>query len=242
MTPPGETTSHSSRAATDRLLSDLRAGRWRPRAWARFLAAAGVRSAQQAARHHHALLELTALHAAFALAGRRPRWIATSWIMCVLHLGMLQDRAHLGAANALTLTRANLPATRPPLGRWLSLAAMVADLIDGQLARHTSTTTPFGAYADPLADAAFWTWQVGTNQPQGARTHAARATVGLIWAAPAILVAVSSFRHGHMTDPPRPKWVRAAAWVQILLTAHALHKQRRPSPAATTASPDCAST
>lgn len=88
----------------------------------------------------------------------RLRWVATSWALTALHLGMLEDRSHLGSANALTLVRANLAVTGTPLGRWLPVSALTTDFVDGQLARHTRTETPFGRYADALADTAFWTW------------------------------------------------------------------------------------
>ena len=96
--------------------------------------------------------QTTALHGVFFLVGKgfRRRWVATSWILTALHLGMLEDRSHLGAANTLTLARANLPVTGPALGRWLGITALTTDFVDGKLARHTGNTTPFGRYADHL--------------------------------------------------------------------------------------------
>ena len=129
----------SSRAATNRLLLDLRAQRWRSTAWAQFVAAATARSVEQATVHRVALAQPTALHCLFLMMGRgaRLRWVATSWTLTALHLGMLENRSHLGAANTLTLVRANFPVTGAPLGRWLGISALTTDFVDGKLARHT---------------------------------------------------------------------------------------------------------
>lgn len=48
----------SRRAATDRLLRELRGGGWTPRAWIRFCSAALARSAEQARCRPRALLEV----------------------------------------------------------------------------------------------------------------------------------------------------------------------------------------
>lgn len=146
----------SSRAATNRLLFDMRTRRWR-------------------------LAEVTALHGLFLFVGGRGRWrwVAASWTLSALHLGMLEDRSHLGSAKVLTLVRANLPVTGSALGHWLAFSAMLTDFVDGKLARHTDTATPFGRYADPLADAAFWMWLTLTDTADGSRIR--RALVVLIW-------------------------------------------------------------
>ncbi|MGI9156585.1 MAG: CDP-alcohol phosphatidyltransferase family protein [Marmoricola sp.] len=211
----------SSRAATNRLLLDLRTRRWRPTAWAQFVAAATARSVDQAVVHRRALAQTTALHGLFLMMGQgsRWRWVATSWTLTALHLGMLEDRSHLGAANTLTLVRANLPVTGTLLGRWLGISALTTDFVDGRLARHTGTTTPFGRYADPLADTAFWTWLSFTYTGRGSRT--VRAAVALTWLAPLLSVTATSFGRGQMIEPPRPRWIRPAVALQLLLaTAH----------------------
>ncbi len=67
--PPG------SREFIDQALAELRAGRWSPRAWMRFLAQSTERSVLQALRRPGARLEITAVHgAAFCVRrGLRPR-------------------------------------------------------------------------------------------------------------------------------------------------------------------------
>ena len=226
----------SSRAATNRLLLDLRTRRWRPAAWSQFVADATTRSVEQAVVHRRALAQTTALHGLFLLMGKgsRWRWVATSWTLTALHLGMLEDRSHLGAANTLTLVRANLPVTGPALGRWLGITALTTDLFDGKLARHTGTTTPFGRYADPLADTAFWTWLTFTDTGRGSRTVA--AAVVLTWLSPIVSVTATSFARGRMIEPPRPRWIRPAAILQILIATRAL--RHRPISRATETSDD----
>lgn len=228
---PRDTQPESSRAATNRLLLDLRTRRWRPAAWAQFVAGASTRSVEQAVLHRRALAETTALHGLFLSMGQgqRWRWVTTSWILTALHLGMLEDRSHLGTANTLTLVRANLPVTGPPLGRWLGITALTTDLLDGKLARHTGTTTPFGRYADPLADTAFWTWLTFTETGRGSR--AVQAAVLLTWLSPIVSVTATSFARGRMIEPPRPRWIRPAAILQVLIATRAL--KRRPITRAT---------
>lgn len=223
-----DTAPETSRAATDGLLLELRTRRWRPAAWAGFLADATTRSLEQAALHPRALGEVTALHGLFLFVGGRDawRWVATSWTLSALHLGMLEDRAHLGAANALTLVRASLPVTGSALGRWLAVSAMASDFVDGRLARRTGTATPFGRYADPLADAAVWTWLTRPDAGRGSRVL--QACVVSTWVGPAADVIARSVARGRMVEAPRPRWIRPAAAVQILIAARDL--RRRPSP------------
>ncbi len=228
----------SSRAATNRLLLDLRAQRWRSTAWAQFVAAATARSVEQATVHRAALAQSTALHCLFLMMGQgaRLRWVATSWTLTALHLGMLENRSHLGAANTLTLVRANLPVTGAPLGRWLGISALTTDFVDGKLARHTGTTTPFGRYADPLADTAFWTWFTFTDPGRGSRT--VQTAVALTWLAPILSVTATSIARGQMIEPPRPRWIRPAVTLQILLATRALQR-RHISPATSTPEDGC---
>jgi phosphatidylglycerophosphate synthase len=206
----------ASRAATDELLAGLRAGRWRPAAWARFVAASAHRSVHQARRHPRALAEATILHAAFAvLAGERGRrWALVSWLLAVSHLGMLENHRSLGLPNAVTLLRANLAAIGGPV-RWLPVAALASDLIDGRLARHMGSETAFGAHADSLADAAFWTWFALRHEPsRGVRIAALAA-----WAVPVVIVTTASIGCGRMVDPPRPAALRLGAAMQALIAA-----------------------
>lgn len=136
-----------SRAATNALLVQLRDGGWRPAAWRRFLLTASRRSACQAAYRPRAVAEITFLHLAFLAAarGRGRLWAMVSWLLCLTHLGMLEERVTIGPANVLTLLRAHLPILAPD-ARWLGVTAITTDLLDGALARAREETTPFGDY------------------------------------------------------------------------------------------------
>lgn len=130
-----------SRAFVDRALSELRLGRWRPAAWARFLGGCAARSAQQARLHRRAAVEVSALHLLMALLLPRtaPRLVA-AWGLAITHLGLLGETRSIGAATALSLVRGSLPA-----GRLAPLAALATDLADGHLARRAGSTA-FGAF------------------------------------------------------------------------------------------------
>ena len=223
---PPDPRPESSRAATNGLLLDLRTRGWRPTAWAQFVVDATTCSIQQAVQHREALAQTTALHGLFLIIGHgsRRRWVATSWTLTALHLGMLEDRSHLGVANTLTLVRANLPVTGTSLGRWLGMCALTTDFVDGKLARHTDTATPFGRYADPLADTVVWTWLSFTQTGRGSR--AIRAAVLLTWLYPILTVTITSFRDGEMIEPPQPRWIRPATILQILIATRALRGGR----------------
>ncbi|MGH3496837.1 MAG: CDP-alcohol phosphatidyltransferase family protein [Nocardioidaceae bacterium] len=215
----------SSRAATNALLHDLAAGCWRPAAWAKFLVAAARRSVDQARVHPRALAEVTALHGLlFAVAppsGRR--WISSSWLLASTHLGLLEDRSHLVPADLLTLARGNLPAVVGARHPWVASLAMATDFVDGKLARGTGTTTPFGAYADVFADASFWIWFT-TDREDG---RWVRVTAAATWLLPVAAVTALSVGRGRMVDAPRPRWVRPAATLQVLLTGRALWRAQR---------------
>lgn len=158
--------------------------------------------------HPRAALEATALHALLALPpGGRPR-AAAAWLLTITHLGLLGSGASLGLANALSLLRAGLP-----VGRWSAPIAMASDAADGWLARRRGGTA-FGAFADPLADAAFWT--AVAFRPGSGRL--ARSAVLCLWLAPAGAIAVAYFVRGQAVDYPRPLvWRRASVLVQSLL-------------------------
>ncbi|WP_327327069.1 CDP-alcohol phosphatidyltransferase family protein [Streptomyces sp. NBC_01210] len=83
--------------------------------------------------------------------------MASSQALAVTHLGLLERREQLTAADTLTLIRANLPALPGRASRWSGPLAIVLDLADGRLARRQGAVSPFGDYADTLADAAYWT-------------------------------------------------------------------------------------
>lgn len=103
-----------SRAATDALLEILRNGRWRPGAVGCFLRMAAHRSLRQATRHPCAFVQAGALHGLLFTPARGPgarTWVATSWTLTVLHLGLLEKRDQLSGADVITILRGNLPAT-----------------------------------------------------------------------------------------------------------------------------------
>lgn len=204
-----------SRAATNELLAQVRAGRWSADAWLRLLAAASRRSIEQARARPRALAEVTALHLGLAaVAGRNgTKWIMLTWLLAATHLGLLEGRKSMGPANLLTLMRANLPAVESPLGRWVPVLALASDFIDGKLARGTGTETAFGQYADFLADTAFWTWFSLNFEP----SRTVRTATFAAWAGPVIAVAAWSFARGKMVEVPRRCWFRPAASVQVLL-------------------------
>jgi hypothetical protein len=209
-----------SRQRTEELLAGLRAGRWRSAAWCLFACRATVISWQAAAARPRAAAEVIALHAGLLWAARNPgrasrAWTGLSWLLAITHLGLLGQRRSLGAANAITLTRANLPALAG--GRWTGPAVLAADLLDGQLAWRRGEVTVFGSYADSIADAAFWTWFAVRHEPG----RVLRAVAAAAWAAPVAAVTVLSAARGQMIDVPRPALVRPAAPLAVLLVVRA---------------------
>ncbi|MEU8619477.1 CDP-alcohol phosphatidyltransferase family protein [Streptomyces sp. NPDC048623] len=223
MQPVAEMTD--SRAATNALLRELREGRPASAALVRFLDQAARRSLHQAVRRPRALAELTALHAAlYALAaGRRPGrgWVATSWGLSVLHLGLLEHRTRLATADVLTLLRANLPALPGGSGRASGMLAIGLDLADGRLARRQSTVTPFGDYADTFADAAYWMWLTLRHEP----SRTVRAAAAAAWAVPVVTLTGVAVRRGTMPERPRPVLLRPAAALQAVVAVR--HLTRR---------------
>lgn len=214
-----------SRAATNALLGMLRQDHWRPHAVARFLGQAAGRSARQAARRPRALGQITALHGLLlARAGKqRPGrgWVATSWTLSVLHLGLLEHRDRLAPADVLTLIRGTLPATATGSSRWSGLLAIALDLADGRLARNQGTVSPFGDYADSFADAAYWTWLTLRHEP----SRTVRAAGIAAWALPVVTVTAIGIRRGSMPERPRPALLRPAAAMQgVVAVRHFLRQ------------------
>ncbi|WP_308378024.1 CDP-alcohol phosphatidyltransferase family protein [Streptomyces sp. ISL-98] len=213
-----------SRAATNALLGALKQDRWRPHAVARFLWQAADRSVRQAAHHPRALTHTTALHG-LLLALTRDRgdkaWVATSWTLGALHLGLLEHRDGLSPADALTLLRGNLPATIVGSSRVSGVLAIASDLADGRLARRQATVSPFGDYADSFADAAFWTWLVLRHEP----SRAVRAAAIAAWALPVVTVTALAVSRGTMPERPRPALLRPAAAMQgVVAVRHLLRR------------------
>lgn len=214
-----------SRAATNALLGMLKQGRWRPHAVAGFLWQAADRSARQAARRPRALGQVTALHCLLlARAGqRRPGrgWVAASWALGVLHLGLLEHRDRLAPADVLTLIRGNLPAMAVGSSRWSGLLAITLDVADGRLAREQGTVSPFGDYADSLADAGYWTWLTLRHEP----SRAVRVAAIAAWAVPVVTVTAVGIHRGSMPERPRPALLRPAAAMQgIVALRHLLRR------------------
>ena len=209
-----------SRQRTTELLGGLRDGRWRPAAWSRLASRAAVMSWQAAAARPRAAAEVTALHAALLWLSRYSgrgsgAWVGASWLLTVTHLGLLGQRRSLGAANAVTLVRANLPALA--CGRWTGPATLAADLLDGQLARRCGEETVFGSYADPLADAAFWAWFAARHEP----SRGVRAAAAAAWTAPVAAATVLSIARGQVTGVLRHEVLRPAAPLSVLLVVRA---------------------
>ena len=209
-----------SRAASNALLEGLRQGRFGPRAWGRFTVEITARSIQEARKRPIAFAEATAVHAGMAaLAHPRGRlWIASSWIMTVTHLGMLEERRTMGIPNLLTVARANLPAAAHRLGDAVPVLALVTDFVDGKLARATGAVTRFGTQGDYLSDTALWTWFVVTHEksrPWQVATFAA-------WALPVVALTAMSIAQGGVIDLPRSRWVRPAALMEVLIGGRVL--------------------
>ncbi len=209
-----------SRAATDELLGGLRRGGFAGRALGAFIADATLRSIREARKRPVALAEATAVHAGMAaLAHPHGRvWVATSWLMTVTHLGMLEERRTMGIPNLLTIARANLPAAEARLGSAVPVLALVTDFIDGKLARRTGTVTRFGTQGDYLADAALWTWFTVKHEHSRGWQLATLAA----WAIPVAGLTIASVAKGGMVDVPRSRWLRPAAAVEVLIGARVL--------------------
>ena len=157
------------------LLDELRAGRFKPAAWLRFLWTSFARARSNRRRHRRAHRQVLAL----ALLGLglpggvvalgRPLLAALAagwWVLVLLmadwHLGMLErpDGSRLpglGVANTVTLLRAGAIPLLPALGPTeLGLALVGAgfsDVIDGSLARARGESSRLGAWADGAVDA-----------------------------------------------------------------------------------------
>ncbi|MBT2674105.1 CDP-alcohol phosphatidyltransferase family protein [Streptomyces sp. ISL-14] len=215
-----------SRAATNALLGPLKQDHWRPHAVARFLWLATGRSVRQAARRPRALAQITALHGLLLSLTRtrqERRWVATSWALGALHLGLLEHRDRLSPADALTLIRGNLPATAVGSSRVSGVLAIASDFADGRLARHQATESPFGDYADSFADAAFWTWLVLWHEP----SRTVRAAAIAAWALPIATVTALAVSRGAMPERPRPALLRPAAAMQGIVAVRHLSRRRR---------------
>lgn len=151
------------------VLEELRAARYRPGGWARFLARSFERAAEQRRKRRRAHGEMLALGVlglavwgGVALAGHPALGAAGAgwWLLVVLmldwHLGMLDGAESLGAANALCLLRLGLvpalPMLSAPALATALLAAAATDVLDGRLARTRSEESRLGHWLDGAAD------------------------------------------------------------------------------------------
>lgn len=207
----------ASRRFVNDILAELAGARWSARGWLRFLGRSAVRSIEQARLHPVALLEVTALHAV-AFACRPTAWPLATWVLAGTHLGLLgEENRHLGWANVITLTRANLPGVVRPPAAWTGCAALATDWTDGWLARRTAQTA-FGGYADALADTVFWVWFVHHHDT----SRIVRAAAYGLWLGPALVITGAYFVRGRAVTAARPIVVRnVSVALQVLVAVRA---------------------
>jgi phosphatidylglycerophosphate synthase len=156
------------------LLAELRAGRFRPPAWVRFLHRSFVRAGERRRerRREHRTVSLLAaagggawLAAGLVLLGWPAAAGAGWWLaVCLMldwHLGMLErpdgrPLGRLGVANGLSLLRAGVaPAlllVPPAAAGALLLVAGASDAADGPLARRRGEVTRLGIWLDGAVD------------------------------------------------------------------------------------------
>lgn len=223
------TRTGASREASDRLLAELTGSRYSAAGWARFLWRSSQRSWEQALAHRRAALEVTAASVGLGATGHR--WAGTlTWCLAITHLGMLGEGGEpLGWPNRLTLLRANLPALAGRTPAPAALLALGSDFLDGRLARGLGETTGFGAFADGLADAAFWSWFLIRFEPSAV----VRALALAIWAGPPVAITAAYFKAGRTIDFPRFEAFRQlSVGCQLLVAARAIrHDLRAPASA-----------
>ncbi len=204
-------------------LRELRAQRFTPLAWARFLGASFARSWADARARPD--LERQALAvgavggaawAAIALAVRSGWWGLAWWALVVAmlwsHLGMVQGprgeyRGGLGFPNLLTLGRAWLaPLPAFLVGDPWAFAAVLAvafatDALDGPLARARGRTTRFGIQADAMVDAALVLVAVWSAQGAGWVPLWVAVLVSARYAVSPLLVAIHYFARASAPSP-----------------------------------------
>ena len=209
-----------SRAFVDHALTELARSGWSPAGWGHFLADSLHRSLREALKRPGAMVELALIHLLGLTRGRR-RWALASWLLTLLHLGLLGEHRDLGWANRVTLVRALLPASDMPAAQLAGLA-LATDVADGWLARREGETS-FGAFADALADVSFWTWFALRFEPSRVLRLAALSA----WAAPALAITAAYFARGGTVDRPRPVAGRYASMaLQMLLAGRSVRARR----------------
>lgn len=202
----------------DEVLQQLRADGYTVRAWWTFWERSWWQFADAARLRSRAVAEVHLLHAALLASTRDPRALI-SWSLTLTHVGLLPAGGGLGIPNTLSLLRANLPIIAPSRPGLVATVALVTDFADGVLARRINAETPFGAYADPLADAVFWIWFVRRYEQQ----RWLRRAAFLLWLAPPAALIGLSFARGRIAVVPRPMLVRTlSAGLQATLALRAL--------------------
>jgi len=212
-----------SRAFLDANLEELSTANFGASALWRFIGRSAERSWEEARARPRVLAELTVWHLLVATFGG-PLWAGSSWLLTTTHLGLLPPhRDRLGWPNRLTLFRANLPALPVSRTPWIAGVALATDFADGYLARRGDETA-FGAYADSLADAAFWSWFTLRYE-----TDRRLRYLGLsYWLLPPSTLALAYFINGGSVTPPRPVVVRnVSVGLQGLIAARALWRKRK---------------
>jgi phosphatidylglycerophosphate synthase len=226
---------------TQRVLVELRAGRYRPAAWARFLAES-LRRAGEVRRERPGLARqarawsaagVVALFAARELLAARglpaPRrasalgWWGATALMLDWHLGMVEvaesGPRRLSAGDALSLLRTALvpfvaAAERsPPLFLFLLGTAAVSDLADGPLARRAGSTR-LGRDLDPAADVVLLTAAAGAARRAGWLPLSAARLLAFRSAAPVLALTVGYFARAERAPAGR---VGHARWTSPLV-------------------------
>lgn len=216
------------------LLEELRAQRYRPRAWACFIAQSFARArvirAERAREHRQTLLVGAAGLVAWAAVGGLHPWLAlagTAWWLVAIamvdwHLGMLEGESgrplhRLGLANLLSLSRAAVvplvPVAAPVLLAAILIPAGATDAVDGPVARARDEATRLGAWLDGGSDALLLS---------AAAVGAARHDLLPWWAATVVLgryglqalaVALAYFVRAQSPWRPAPASARASGLV-----------------------------
>lgn len=203
-------------------LSHLAAEHYTLNAWWRFWKRSWTRSIEAAGARPRAAIETHLLHAVLLAVTADPR-VAISWAMTWTHLGLIPEARGLGLPNAISVVRANLPLLAPRKPRLAAVAALTSDFADGIIARRKRGETAFGAYADGLADALFWTWYASRFEPY----RRLRQLAIVFWLSPPFVITAVAFMDGRLPAVPRPRVVHVvSALLQLVLTARVFGRAR----------------
>ena len=191
------------------LLDRLRAERFSPRAWRRFLAES-TRRARVVRARHPALARQSRRWGALGAVAALPFgphavvWWAGWWAMLDWHLGMAETAdgrsRPLAPADALTLARLwAVPVVRRHPEPWIVAAGMATDALDGALARRSGPTR-LGRDFDSTADTLFLAAALrGAVEQHGLDPRLPR----LEWARLALGTAIT-LRHWFGSSEPAP--------------------------------------